>query len=116
MKTNLRTFTSCVKIHGYEERGSYFQTFVGLYWTGLETKRQIAKKMRPKRKKEKRKKRIVKKVEGIKKPKIQASLNSQLIRKVNKVKKQNKTKKTSKKKNMLNNESPLIKTCTTSLF
>ena len=56
MKTNLRTFTLCVKIQGCEEPGSYFQIFVGIYWTGLETRRQIAKKeMRLKRKKEKRK-------------------------------------------------------------
>ena len=56
MKTNLRTFTFCVKIQGWEEPGSYLQIFVGLYWTGQETRRQIAKKeMRLKRKKEKRK-------------------------------------------------------------
>ena len=56
MKTNLRTFSLCVKIQGCEEPGSYFQIFVGIYWTGLETRRQIAKKeMRLKRKKEKRK-------------------------------------------------------------
>ena len=56
MKTNLRTFTRCVKIQDCEEPGSYFQIFVGIYWTGLETRRQIAKKeMRLKRKKEKRK-------------------------------------------------------------
>ena len=56
MKTNLRTFTFCVKIQGWEEPGSYLQIFVGLYWTRLETRRQIAKKkkMRLKRKKEKR--------------------------------------------------------------
>ena len=54
MKTNLRTFTFCVKIHGYEERGSYFKTFVGLYWTGLETKRQIAKKNETKKKERKK--------------------------------------------------------------
>ena len=57
-----------------------------------------------------------------KKPKIQACLNSQLLEKLiievkNKTK-QNKRKqsKTSKKSYMFNNESPLIKTCTTSLF
>ena len=57
MKTNLRTFTFCVKIQGWEEPGSYLQIFVGLYWTRLETRRQIEKKkkMRLKRKKEKRK-------------------------------------------------------------
>ena len=56
MKTNLRTFTFCVKIQGWEEPGSYLQIFVGLYWTRLETRRQIAKKKRRlKRKKEKRK-------------------------------------------------------------
>ena len=56
MKTNLHTFTFCVKIQGCEEPESYLQIFVGLYWTGLETRRQIAKKeMRLKRKKEKRK-------------------------------------------------------------
>ena len=66
MKTNLRTFTFCVKIQGCEEPGSYLQIFVGLYWTGQETRKQIAKKeMRLKRKKEKRKnKKIAKKVEG----------------------------------------------------
>ena len=52
-----------------------------------------------KRKKEKRKNKKCKEGRG-KKPKIQACLNSQEIRKVNKVKKQNKTKETetSKKK------------------
>ena len=92
MKTNLRTFTFCVKIQGWEEPGSYLQIFLGLYWTGLETRRQIAKKeMRLKRKKEKRKnKKNCKEGRG-KKPKIQACLNSQQIRKVNRVKKQNKT-------------------------
>ena len=66
MKTNLRTFTFCVKIQGCEEPGSYLQIFVGLYWTRLETRRQIAKReMRLKRKKENRKnKKIAKKVEG----------------------------------------------------
>ena len=44
MKTNLRTFTFCVKIQGWEEPGSYLQIFVGLYWTRLETRREIAKK------------------------------------------------------------------------
>ena len=57
-----------------------------------------------------------------KKPKIQECLNSQLLEKlifeVKKKTKQNKRKqsKTSKKSYMFNNESPLIKTCTTSLF
>ena len=70
MKTNLRTFTFCVKIQGWEEPGSYLQIFVGLYWTRLETRRQIAKKkkeMRLKRKKERKtekQKKITKKVEG----------------------------------------------------
>ena len=66
MKTNLRTFTFCVKIQGCEEPGYYLQIFVGLYWTRLETRRQIAKReMRLKRKKENRKnKKIAKKVEG----------------------------------------------------
>ena len=65
MKTNLRTFTFCVKIQGCEEPGSYLQIFVGLYWTGLETRRQIAKKeMRLKRKKKRKNKKITKKVEG----------------------------------------------------
>ena len=66
MKTNLRTFTFCVKIQDCEEPGYYLQIFVGLYWTGLERRRQIAKKeMRLKRKKEKRKnKKNAKKVEG----------------------------------------------------
>ena len=57
MKTNLHTFTFCVKIQGCEEPGSYLQIFVGLYWTRLETRRQIAKKkkeMRLKRKKERK--------------------------------------------------------------
>lgn len=88
MKTNF-----CVKIQGCEEPGSYLQIFVGLYWTGLETRRQIAKKeMRLKRKKEKRKnKKIAKKVEG-RNPKYKRVLiNSPEIRKVNKVEKQNKT-------------------------
>ena len=44
MKTNLRAFTFCVKIQGWEEPGSYLQIFVGLYWTRLETRRQIEKK------------------------------------------------------------------------
>ena len=48
MKTNLRTFTFCVKIQGWGEPGSYLQIFVGLYWTGLETRRQIAKKKKKK--------------------------------------------------------------------
>ena len=94
MKTNLRTFTFCVKIQGCEEPGSYLQIFVGLYWTGLETRGQIAKKeTRLKRKKEKLKNNKNCKDGRGKKPKIQAFLNSQEIRKVNKVKKQNKTNK-----------------------
>ena len=80
MKTNLRTFTFCVKIQGCEEPGSYLQIFVGLYWTGVETKRQIATKMRLKRKKEKREKKC-KEGRG-KKPKIQACLNTQLLEKL----------------------------------
>ena len=69
MKTNLRTFTFCVKIQGLEEPGSYLQIFVGLYWTRLETRRQIAKKKRNETKKKERKKngktkKITKKVEG----------------------------------------------------
>ena len=96
MKNDLRTFTFCVKIQGCEQPGSYhdLQIFVGLYWTGLEIRRQIAKKeMRLKRKKEKRKNKKNYKEGRGKKPKIQACLNSQEIRKVNKVKKQNKTNK-----------------------
>ena len=94
MKTNLRTFTFCVKIQRCEEPGYYLQIFVGLYWTGLERRRQIAKKeMRLKRKKEKRKNKKKCKEGRGKKPQIQACLNSQEIRKVNKVKKQNKTNK-----------------------
>ena len=94
MKTNLRTFTFCVKIQGCEEPGSYLQIFVGLYWTGLEMRRQIAKKeMRLKREKEKRKNKKNYKEDRGKKPKIQVCLNSQEIRKVNEVKKQNKTNK-----------------------
>ena len=57
MKNDLRTFTFCVKIQGCEKPGSYLQIFVGLYWTRLETRRQIAKKkkeMRLKRKKERK--------------------------------------------------------------
>ena len=56
MKNDLRTFTFCVKIQGCEQPGSYLQIFVGLYWTRLETRRQIAKKkeMRLKRKKERK--------------------------------------------------------------
>ena len=57
MKNDLRTFTFCVKIQGIEQPGSYLQIFVGLYWTRLETRRQIAKKkkeMRLKRKKERK--------------------------------------------------------------
>ena len=96
MKTNLRTFTFCVKIQGCEEPRSYLQIFVGLYQTGLETRRQIAKnEIRLKRKKEKRKnekKKNYKEGRG-KKPKIQACLNSQEIRKINKVKKTNKQNK-----------------------
>ena len=83
--------------------------------------------MRLKRKKERKKerkkngKKNCKEGRG-KKPKIQACLNSQLLEKliieVKKKTKQNKRKqsKTSKKSYMFNNESPLIKTCTTSLF
>ena len=52
------TFTFSVKIQGCEEPGYYLQIFVGLYWTRLETRRQIAKKkkkeMRLKRKKERK--------------------------------------------------------------
>ena len=95
MKNDLRTFTFCVKIQGCEQPGSYLQIFVGLYWTRLETRRQIAKKkkkMRLKRKKNGKTKKNFKEGRG-KKPKIQACLNSQEIRKVNKVKKQNKTNK-----------------------
>ena len=55
MKNDLRTFTFCVKIQGCEQPGSYLQIFVGLYWTRLETRRQIAKtEMRLKRKKERK--------------------------------------------------------------
>ena len=71
MKTNLRTFTFCVKIQGCEEPGYYLQIFVGLYWTRLETRRQIAKKKKKRnetKKKERKKngktKKITKKVEG----------------------------------------------------
>ena len=71
MKTNLRAFTFCVKIQGWEEPGSYLQIFVGLYWTRLETRRQIAKKKKKRnetKKKERKKngktKKITKKVEG----------------------------------------------------
>ena len=78
--------------------------------------------MRLKRKKERRtEKKNCKEGRG-KKPKIQACLNSQLLEKliieVKKKTKQNKRKqsKTSKKSYMFNNESPLIKTCSTSLF
>ena len=69
------------------------------------------------RKTEKRKKINYKEGRG-KKPKIQACLNSQEIRKVNKVKKTNKQNKQKqvKKSYTFNNESTLIKTCTTSLF
>jgi len=49
--------------------GSYLQIFVGLYWTGLETKRQIAKKMRLKRKKERKTEKNCKEGRG-KKPNI----------------------------------------------
>ena len=69
--------------------------------------------MRLKIKKEKRKKKENCKEGRGKKPKIQAYLNSQVIKKVNKVKKQTKT---SEKSYMFNNEITLIKTCTTSLF
>ena len=72
--------------------------------------------MRLKRKKERKKNGKTNCKEGRgKKPKIQACLNSQLLVKKTK---QNKTKqsKTSKKSYMFNNESPLIKTCTTTLF
>ena len=54
MKTNLRTFTFCVKIKGCEEPGSYLQIFVGLYWTGRETRRQIATKENETKKKERK--------------------------------------------------------------
>ena len=54
MKTNLRTFTFCVKIQGCEEPGYYLQIFVGLYWTRLETRRQIAKKKNETKKKERK--------------------------------------------------------------
>ena len=58
MKNDLRTFTFCVKIQGCEQPGSYLQIFVGLYWTRLETRKQIEKKkkkeMRLKRKKERK--------------------------------------------------------------
>ena len=54
MKTNLRTFTFCVKIQGCEEPGYYLQIFVGLYWTGLERRRQIAKKRNETKKKERK--------------------------------------------------------------
>ena len=56
MKNDLRTFTFCVKIQGCEQPGSYLQIFVGLYWTRLETRRQIAKKRKKERKTEKQKK------------------------------------------------------------
>ena len=69
MKNDLRTFTFCVKIQGCEQPGSYLQIFVGLYWTRLEARRQIAKKKRNETKKKERKKngktkKITKKVEG----------------------------------------------------
>ena len=69
MKNDLGTFTFCVKIQGCEQPGSYLQIFVGLYWTGLETKRQIAKKMRLKRKKERKTEKNCKEGRG-KKPNI----------------------------------------------
>ena len=66
MKTNLRTFTFCVKIQGWEEPGSYLQIFVDLYWTRLETRRQIEKKkMRLKRKKERKTEKRKKKKGGV---------------------------------------------------
>ena len=55
MKNNLPTFTFCGKVQGFEEPCSFLQIFVGLYWTGQETRRQIAKeKMRIKEKQRKR--------------------------------------------------------------
>ena len=70
MKNDLRTFTFCVKIQGCEQPGSYLQIFVGLYWTRLETRTQIAKKKKrnetkkKERKKNEKTKKITKKVEG----------------------------------------------------
>ena len=70
MKNDLRTFTFCVKIQGCEQPGSYLQIFVGLYWTRLETRIQIAKKKKrnqtkkKERKKNGKTKKITKKVEG----------------------------------------------------
>ena len=64
------TFTFSVKIQGCEEPGYYLQIFVGLYWTRLETRRQIAKKKKrnetkkKERKKNGKTKKITKKVEG----------------------------------------------------
>ena len=120
MKNILRTFTFCVKIQGCEESGFYLQVFVGLYWTGLKTRRQIAKKeMRLKKKEGKKERqrngrRNICKEGRRKKPKMQACLNSEVIRKVKKSKK-NKTKQ-SQNKVMYNNESTLAKTCTIRLF
>ena len=89
------TFTFSVKIQGCEEPGYYLQIFVGLYWTRLETRRQIAKKKwdYEERKKNGKTKKLNYKEGRGKNPKIQACLNSQEIRKVNKVKKQIKTNK-----------------------
>ena len=55
MKNYLPTFAFCGKVQGFEEPFSFLQIFVGYYWTGLETRRQIAKeKMRIKEKQRKR--------------------------------------------------------------
>ena len=84
MKNYLRTSTFCGKIQGSEEPCWYLQIFVGLYWNGLETERQIAKnKIKLKRKKEKlNKKNMQTRNREYFKPKLQACLNSQAIRKV----------------------------------
>ena len=96
MKTNLRTFTFCVKIRRAEILFTIF------CWPLLDRSRNEKtnckkrnKTKKKERKTEKRKKINYKEGRG-KKPKIQECLNSQEIRKVNKVKK--KTNKTNKNK------------------
>ena len=84
MKNYLPTFTFCGKVQGFEEPFSFLQIFVGLYWTGLETRRQIAKEKNENKrgtKKEKLKKKNIHQGRG-NKPKMKACLNLQVIRKV----------------------------------
>ena len=86
MKTDLRTFTFCGKRQGCKEFSTYklFQAFIGPDQKRKD-KFQNKNETKNERKKEKRKRKNFQEGRG-QKPKMQACLNSQVIRKVKKVK------------------------------